>query len=255
MSSNKGQGDAKPREKRRRIKQETYDALVEAYRKVGANHAAASREVGCHRNTARKAWSKGWPEHDLDPIAHVIEVEQIQARAELESEEAQQRAELEQRIAEGDALAKEQARRDAIKARAEEGRLVRGTRVNVIALVENSRELLEGYKTLAPKVKRILADMDEGEIDVERAANILWRIATSARAASNAAMTVLQAERLLLGQPTEIVGVKDADDMDEDEALRELEQAAAAAERHRKRKLRKGDLTVYQGGKGQGETG
>ena len=57
-------------------------------------------------------------------------------------------------------------------------------------------------------------------------------------------------ERLLLGEPTEIIGVKGVGDFTEDEAIRELELGAQTAHRMRERKARReGRLKLLQGGK------
>lgn len=200
----------------------------------------------CDRRTAARAWDLGWPKLELDPIAVYLDKEKIAARALLAHDDTQ--AALTAATSD-EAIVREQARIDAIKARTEEGRLVRTARANVLALLESSEELLAGYRILAPKVKKALSRVDVADLDPEKAARLLWRIAISSRAAVDAGMRVLQAERLLLGQPMEIIGVRDMD-LDESDVLEELEEAAVMAIRVRERKARReGRLRLLQGGK------
>ncbi len=240
---------------RRKITPEFYRALVDAFRETPANAAEAARAVrdstggSCDRRTAARAWELGWPKLELKPIAVYLDMEKIAARAKLAHEDTQ--AALTAATSD-EAVVREQARIDAINARTAEGRLVRTARANILELLESSEELLAGYRKLAPKVKKALAEMDAEELGLEKAARLLWRLAISSRAAVDAGMRVLQAERLLLGQPMEIIGVRDMD-LDESDVLEELEEAAAMAARVRERRARRNDrLRLLQGGKASG---
>lgn len=239
---------------RRKITSEFYQALVDAFRECPGNATGAARTVReatgttCDRRTAARAWTRGWPEHNFPPVEKTLELEVVSARAALVVI-ANDSADLLVSATSDEAIVREQARIDAIKARTDEGRLVRIARENVVALLESSNELLDGYRKLAPKVKKILANMDGNELDVTEAARLLWRVAIAARASTDAGMRVLQMERLLLGQPMEIIGVRDMD-LDESDVLEELEEAASMAARIRERRARRGDrLKLLQGGK------
>lgn len=222
-------------------------------------YAAAAKTAGCDARTAKRGFHDGWPDYGLDSIAGIIAKEQAGARAAIEGELSEA---AEASVAE---VAKEKAaaRKDAIKARAEEGKLVRAARGNIVELLESGRELLAGYRKLAPRVTKLLASIDrkieaileddsttgvEEMLDlVERTAAVLWRLSTSARASTSAGMQALQMERLLLGQPTEIIGVTDLDSMNEDEAIAELEEAAAVAARMKKRRANRIRLAASNG--------
>ena len=240
---------------RRKITPEFYRALCDAFRQLPADPSGAARLVReatgstCDRRTAIRAWHKGWPKLELLSISELLEKEKIAARAALVAVEA---AELLTSATSDEALVREQARIDAIKARTDEGRLVRTSRSNVLALLESSEELLAGYRKLAPKVKQALENIDVENIDPEKAARLLWRVAISSRAAIDAGMRTLQMERLLLGQPMEIIGIRDMD-LDESDVLEELEEAATMAARIRERRARRdGRLHLLQGGKSSG---
>lgn len=237
---------------RRKITPEFYRALTDAFRELPSDHSGAARLVRertgstCDRRTAIRAWEIGWPKLELLPISELLEKEKVAARAALVAVET---AELLTSATNDEALVREQARIDAIKARTEEGRLVRTSRANVLALLESSEELLDGYRKLAPKVKKALEKIDTEDLDPEKAARMLWRIAISSRAAIDAGMRTLQMERLLLGQPMEIIGIRDMD-LDESDVLEELEEAAEMAARIRERRARRGGrLHLLQGGK------
>lgn len=241
---------------RRPITPDFYASLVEAYREKPGNASGVAKLVRldprskgtCSRQTARKAWVSGWPDLEFAPIREVLEKEKLAARVALELEGPS--GAIVAVAVSDDALAREQARIDAIRARTEEGKLVRIARSNVLELLTSSNELLAGYRKLAPKIKVLLEQMDAEALGVEESARLLWRIAISARASTEAGLKVLQMERLLLGQPMEIIGVRDMDDMSETDVLEELEETAAMAARIRERRERRGPrLELLQGGR------
>lgn len=237
---------------RRKITPEFYEALTAAFRQVPGNASEAAALVReamgstCDPRTAARAWDRGWPRLELEPIAARLEKEKIAARAKLAHDDT---AKALAAATSDEAVVREQARIDAINARTAEGRLVRVARENVLALLESSNELLEGYRLLAPKVKKLLAKMDADDLGITESARLLWRIAIAARASTAAGLQVLQMERLLLGQPMEIIGIRDME-LDESDVLVELEEAAEMAARIRERRgRREGRLRLLQGGK------
>jgi hypothetical protein len=232
---------------RRSITPAFYQSLVDTFREYPGNVYKVANEVKkdprsegtCGWKTADKAWKVGWPALQFKPIKDVLHLEELSARRQLEKERQKTEEEILAALTSDEAVMREKAREDAIVARVAETRLVREARQNAIELLSNSKELLRGFGKFAPRVVTYLQSMKiESDEDVERAARVLWRIATSARSATEAGMKVLQMERLLLGQPTEIIGVKDVSDMSDTDALNELEEAARAAERVRERRKR-----------------
>jgi hypothetical protein len=233
---------------RRPITQDFYDAAVDAYRRFPGNHQAASEEIRndprskgtCTWKTAKRAWDEGWPRYQMKPIKDVLNLEEISSRRLLEKEREKNEEQILVSIASDEALLKEKARQDAITARVSETLLVRAARDNVVELLANTKELLKGFQQVAPKVALFLETMEvNDQQQAERTAMLLWRIAISSRAAVESGWKALQMERLLLGQPTDIIGMKDVDNISDFDALKELEEAAKAAERVRERRKRR----------------
>lgn len=228
------------------VDRDYYDRVVDAFRDHGVNFAAVAKVAGIARKTAKKAWNIGWPNKGFAPIAQVIELEELEARAQRPARALTRMEELRGQQDINDAQLRAAARRDAVRARADEARMVRAARASAINLLEATKLLTAGLRALAPKVGDAIASIDLERVavkDVDAVARIVWRLSISARAGSATAWQILQAERLLLGQPTDIVSVTGAENLDEAGALRELEEAAKALERVKRRRQKKGDLT------------
>lgn len=232
---------------RRRITQELYDCMLDGFRKYPQESKKVHEYIiNDPRSggiislpTIQKAYYKGWPKYDMPPIKDILEQETLDARR-----VANRLAAQEDRLLlgidvppEDDLDNRERIRQDAIIARAAEAKIVKESRKNVIELLTSSKELLEGFTHLAKEVNVYLktATVDSIE-DARTAGNLLWRLATTSKSATEAGMRVLQMERLLLGQPMEIIGTKDLEEISDEEALRELEEAAACAQRIRRRR-------------------
>jgi hypothetical protein len=233
---------------KRKITNDIYNAVLDAFREHPGNYSAAQKlakadprtEGSIAYATMRKAWNIGWPEQEKKSIKAALASEALAARRLLEEQKKVTEQDALAALVSDEALIAEQARNDAITARVGETKLVRAARENAIELLTNSKELLQGFGNLAPKVTKYLENLEiNDDEDVKLAAQLLWRLATSSRAATAAGMQVLQMERLLLGQPTEIIGVKDVEGISEKDALVELEEAAKAADRVRKRRERR----------------
>ena len=65
------------------INPERYQQFLDAFLHLGPRFAAVARRVGCADETARRAWSRGWPGVDYaPPICRVYERAQAHRRAE-----------------------------------------------------------------------------------------------------------------------------------------------------------------------------
>jgi hypothetical protein len=225
-----------------------YDALVEAFRKYPGRPTRVAKVVRgdprsnftCSYATAKRAWEKGWPAYGMEAIERVLNIEKIGARKYLAEVRTEKEEDILRSYTNDENIAKEKAREDAIIARHSEGILVRESRKNVIRLLSNSRELLEGFSNFVPKVVAHMNTMDVTDDEtVEKSANILWRIAISVSAATNSGLRALQMERLLLGQPTEIIGAKDVEGINESDAIDVMNETVKAIERMQRRKKKK----------------
>lgn len=238
---------------RRKITKEAYDAMVEAYREVPDNHANAGRAGDCDRATARKAWKTGWPARGWPAISEVLKTERMEARARLEKQqerdaahvqlvEQQELREAEERLREEgrrQAAAAEEARNDAIKNRMQEAEMVRSQRGNVIALIGL---LNHNLRMSLNQVKHLNSMLETGKKDNGKALTLRDRLqiqrdtARIMEIASDAMKKVLEAERLLLGEPTEILGIN-LTNMSIEESEHVIEVSNRALERARKKGL------------------
>lgn len=227
---------------------EQYRLLVRSYREEPGGVSKAAREAGLSRPTARKAWTSGigvWvakgQEEAAPPIKETVEEEQKAARASLLERQAERAV-----------VDAEKARQDVIQARKQEAELVRGERANVMALIGTTGVILQGAIASAHEIQKALRtgkDPVTGKpIGLKDHVVILERIARLVRQAGESAVDVVRLERLLLGEPTEILGIRDLDSISEEDAIRELAEAGEVARRMAARRKRDG-FTVIDGGK------
>jgi len=234
-----------------KISEDEYRALVAFFRDNPGATKKAAVECKVSYNTARRAWNDGWPKRKWDPISVVVAEEAIAARAaihdaHIEKQRDQHAAELERGYEEA-----EKARQQVIVARRQEGEMVRGERANILALMGVTGRVLRGALAMAPKLEvqiRTGKDVDGKPLTVRDQIDLLWKIARSVKLGGEAAHQIVQTERLLLGEPTEILGVKrDLDGLTEEDAIREL--LASGEMGHRMAKRRELRLRLLQGGK------
>jgi hypothetical protein len=237
------------------IEAKVWDLLLAAWREDPGNLSKAARAAGVSRPTARKALLEGYP--GADPprraIKDIVDEEKAAARAALQGtiEDSARRHALE------DAARKraeaEKARADAVEARRQEASMVRSQRGNILALIGIGGTILRGALKLGDSIRKDLEDAASGakEMSLEQKMVVLTRTGLLTQRIASAAGDVVKMERLLLGEPTEILGHKDLGSVGFDEAIRELENAAGVAERIKARRARREDfkLKLIQGGK------
>ena len=198
--------------------------MVVAYREKPENYAHAARAGNCDRATARKAWQVGWASRGWPAIREIIKTERLEARAKLydehrareeaalaaaEQEELDAARKLEEE-AERQAAAEEKARADAIEARAEEARMVRAQRGNVIALIGIINQTARMAIDQSAELKAILAagvDANGAKLTLSKRLAVGRELSRMMETASNAMRQVMECERILMGEPTEIVGI------------------------------------------------
>lgn len=223
------------------------------------NVTEAARQARISYPTARKAYRDGYPnaKPPRAPIAKILEEERVQARATVNTAvvEDARRAALEE-AAQKRAEAKK-AREDVVEARRQEGAMVRGMRGSVLGMIGASASVVRGAMKLGESIGKDLALAAEGDVKMTMKAKqeaitntTLWLT----RLAS-AAGEVVKMERLLLGEPTEILGHKNLANVGFEEAVKELEGGSETARRireraeRRKAHLSKVSLTVLEGGR------
>lgn len=237
------------------IEAKVWEALLAAWREDPGNLSKAARAAGTSRPTARKALLEGYPNADPPrrPIAEIVAEEKAAARAQLQGtiEDEARRAALE------DAARKraeaEKARADAVEARRQEAQMVRSQRGNILALIGIGGTILRGALKLGDSIRKELEDAASGasKMTLEQKMVVLTRTGLLTQRIASAAGDVVKMERLLLGEPTEILGHKDLGTVGFDEAIRELENAAQVANRIKERRARREQfkLKLIEGGK------
>lgn len=238
----------------RGISEEQWERLVVAYRDtappVPGAHTAAAQAAGVSRKSAARIWKRGAPYMNKPPIQELVLEEQTAARAgatdaivAAAKEQTAEQAERQYREA-------EKARQDVIRARRQEGEMVRAQRGNLVALIGVTGTLLRGAIKQARDLETALATgkdpATKKALTIRDKVSILWQINRIVRQTAEASSDVIKMERLLLGEPTEIVGTMNLGDMTEEQAYAEIREAYEAAERHARRK---GHLHLLQGGK------
>ena len=220
---------------------EFYEAFLEAFRKSPGNMSAVSRKLKCTRRTARRVWEDGWKYDWAPAVKEVIEQEQIIARARMEQEDeaheillakgevpsekaASRRDEHLAGIADR-ARAKEQA----IKAKAEEGHMIEGSRKSVIQVEMSNLKLAKGVQLIAARVVQELEKMADSKkkLDLPEALAILKSYSSMVREAAQAAKITVDMEKLHMGEATQIIGlqVSNFDDADEATLRHEISKA------------------------------
>jgi hypothetical protein len=215
----------------RPIPDNLYDALTEAFRRNPGNITQAAEIVGVSRATARRAWAVGYPRVNRPAIQRVITDEQIAARASMADEHARQAAlDLEDRRRTQRENSRK-AREDLARTRKQEAELVRAQRGNVAALVGITGHALRGMIEQARILEgelRAGKDSSNGQVlSLPQRMRAMDTLARIVQRASEAAAEVVRMERLLLGEPTEIVGTTAT----LEEVVREFEATSRAVQR------------------------
>jgi hypothetical protein len=227
-----------------KVDKEYWDKLLNAYRKYPGGHGAVARELHADVRTVRKAWELGFRYTSYpaahQPIREIIEAEEVYARAQMA--EAQKLAvikEAELERARKNEVA-ERARRDAVEARTQEAGMVRLGRTSSIGLLISLNKLNQGISKLAESLDVSMREICKdtatglprkmGVVEMQRTAQLLNTLSSSVRQANEAAGKALEMERILLGEPTKIIGVQ-VESMTLAEASRTVRLAIEASER------------------------
>jgi hypothetical protein len=216
----------------------------------------AAIEANCDYRTARVAWETGWPELSwARAIKETVDLDIKLARVRLMEEQHRLREDKVKEVAEATisrahdlALERERlnveieanlakARADAAKAVVEESRMIRAARTNVTAVLVLANELLGSMKGLVDKTK---VAIDRQEIDNPTTAlRMLDRLTATIRTAADTAERAMAMERLLLGQPQQILEERrtapaQTEDVSAEEAMSKIERAFRAVQELRK---------------------
>lgn len=178
------------------ITKEIYDEMLEMFRQHH-NVAYIAERVKSARVTVSKAFEVGWPNKGLPPIKQVIAEEQEQARA-------QRQRDLENQIRE-ELLIKEQARKDAIEARAQEAKGAKITRTNALGMAAVSNRLLVSAEKIVKEIESRVAT-NLATLDLDDMRKLVDTTARMVQRAQTTMVLALQIERVVTGQPVAIIG-------------------------------------------------
>lgn len=234
--------DQGPNRGSRPLSREDWDLALEAYR-ANPSVRGVLAAIPHGRPSAERLVNVGVPELGLPPIRKVLEEEaRLAALGEkrLERVEAKTAGKLlEARMT---ALRKAEEARlailgDAQKQREEEAKLVRMNRQGAVVLAAVQGKLLGGALRMAEALER---DLSEGKGTIKERLGYLRTIANIVQRTAESSAKAVQMERLLLGEPTSILGVqgqgKPSEDMSPEEAGQWLEAANRAFAKARARK-------------------
>lgn len=250
----------------RAITRENYEAMLAAFRSIAAegrqmNWTEAGLRAGCDARTARRAYHLGWPGKNWPPAREVLADEQFAARAarmELEiagvmeqlglltAEQADAAAALalarntaKETLDKAEAGARrriadlfEKAHVDGMEQAADEALMSKSSRKNALNAQGFVAMAWGNAKVLAEKIGKMIKD------DALTQKNALWlmkELVRATREVNMASRLAIELERLRVGDPTEIVGVK-LEPPSIEEAARDIEHAgellALARRRH-----------------------
>lgn len=228
---------------KRAITPELFNDLVRAFRLQPGIYGAAARACGCAHRTAKKSWLLGFPETashpKYPPIIELLKDEksQVAALAHLDESDAAiaQRAKVMEEMRErldGDIEA-EASRAYAIQTKLEEVRMIGATRGMVSAHATSLQTLAEASELLASRLGASIREyaMDEakplefGTKEYNTAYRALRGVAMTARDISTAVKTIIEAERLHMGEATSIVAHTNIDEMSVEELMAEIAEA------------------------------
>lgn len=239
--------DQKPKKKPAfgyQITQEKWDLALESFREstppLRGSFKACKEKAGIDHKTVKKLWLSPCAYLGQPPIKEIIEEEQRATRAGVTG--AMEAAAFEQTAAQQDRAyhEAEKSRADVIKARRQEAEMVRAQRGNLMALISITGTILRGTIKRARVLETAIAEgvdpATKKPLTLKAQIDMMWKINRMVSQTATASADVIKMERLLLGEPTEIVGTMDIGDMTEEQAMKEIREAYEAANRVASRK-------------------
>jgi DNA-binding transcriptional regulator YdaS (Cro superfamily) len=222
--------------KNRVFTDERAEALLAAFRRAPGVAAAAARAAGCDPRTASKAWNVGLKTHAISshyhrPFSEILAEEQEEIRARLIREEREaERLAVEAEVRRK-GVVREEAVGDLTEERKQEAQLVRQARGSAILLLNSVTQTAAGLNKLAAKVKIALEEAAQGEVTMKEAQQIvslMGKLTTCLRQSNDAGQRAMEMSRLLLGEPTKIIGHAHLEGISIDDARQRIAAAARA---------------------------
>jgi hypothetical protein len=235
-----------------KVSKQEYNLMVESFREFPGSPSRVAEIVGVSVECARRGWRVGWPSRYMGPIkdviegeiliargkraAELIETKKLVARADDQNKLIKELEEHEEHLrlqAVNEETERLKAKEDAIQSRKEEGKMVSMGRRNTIAVMAATTKLIAGAIT---KAKEMDEKIKKGKVKLTPAQTIAFvrSCAYVTKTASESAKISMEMERMLMGEPTEIIGL-DMKNMSLDDAARTIEMANVALQRAKER--------------------
>ncbi len=222
------------------ITSEVAEAMLESFRTAPGVALRAANQSGCHRRTAKKAWDRGLiscqdPKYHR-PFEQILLEEQREVRARVEREEREASALAATAEASRRGNVHEKAIDDLTKQRSQEEQLVRNARAATIVLLNNVTNIAAGATALGQKVRSSLEayGADQAKLTITQSKDVvglIGRLSTSLRQLNDAGQKAMEMSRLLVGEPTHIVGIQHLQSIPMHEAKERIEAAQRAIAR------------------------
>lgn len=200
-----------------KISEETYGALIAAFRTFGPQFKEVGRQANVAAPTAKRAWDQGYPANGWDPIKLTLEREKVMARAAIAASAKQKQDTF--------ATARENAIQSAAQAKAQEGQMVNLARTGALQALTVAHNLAAAARDLAVVVRRKLTqeaqqpdeipDPDDAsklipnprQISAKEGLSLLGKVTEVQSKVNNLAHEAMVMERLYLGEPSQVIGV------------------------------------------------
>lgn len=194
-----------------RLTKDQYDELTRAFRERPARYQHAARRAGVHFRTAKRAYHEGWERPEwARPIEEVLLDEKRAARAaSADAVAAAATAE-----AEGRARAvqeREAARLDAAREASREAEGVRAALSNALSLMGNLGQLSKASLALTRRAADdLLKEVNAGKVSWKEAMPFIKSLSLVGQRATHQLKEAMEAMRLHLGKPEQLIGVVDS---------------------------------------------
>lgn len=236
--------------RRAAITAEKWNVALESFRVFPGNCLKASAASGLNRRTVKRLWVEGFPgtTWGARPMQEIVENEKTEAAA-RRLEKAERNNRVHPIITGGHAAIAAaaslpvpspdvvvMARADAIAVRGEEAKLLKFARGNVQALLSMVVHLQSGGLDLAKRIEKTIKD--DKTMSAAQAMLMIARIAQVTQKALYATQTVVEIERDIVGDPAKRAEEELSEEMTQEDAIEEIERAAALWDRMKQKGLR-----------------
>lgn len=184
------------------ITDEQWEEMLKAFRLLPENYVNAAHQAKVSIPTAHKAWKQGWnsPKFVKRPIGEIINEELELARIERLKQDRAFLAEEEAR--------KQQARADAIAAKAQELTLAKTGRSLALNFSATTASLLISSNAAAKEIEKRIKRGDLNNAPLSELRAIIMLSSTTVQRAQDVMRVALEIERIITNKPIAIIGLQ-----------------------------------------------